>query len=243
MYDICIGMSYRLQESHPLHESSRNVENVLVLQGGGSLGAFACGVFKALVKKDIRLDIVAGTSIGAINAAIIAGSKSDHPEKDLEDFWIELAQSTYRIIPDTFILDTRPESNYNALEAVRLKIISSASVNAAIFGGPKMFLPRWNLRYIINHKDFTFPSNWTYLYDHSPLGKTLERYIDFNKLSPKEWQQDLKQSSQFNTIRLITTAVNVLTAEPLVFDSTKMAVQIKHLLACSGYPIYGFPWK
>jgi NTE family protein len=70
------------------HKESRNVENVLVLQGGGSLGSFACGVFKALVERAVRIDIVAGTSIGAVNAAIIAGSKSDRPEKDLENFWI-----------------------------------------------------------------------------------------------------------------------------------------------------------
>jgi hypothetical protein len=46
-------MSYRVkEESHPRHKESRQTENVLVLQGGGSLGAFACGVFKALVKKE-----------------------------------------------------------------------------------------------------------------------------------------------------------------------------------------------
>ena len=54
---------------------SDKIENVLVLQGGGSLGAFACGVFNALVKNNIKIDIVAGTSIGAINGAIMAGSK------------------------------------------------------------------------------------------------------------------------------------------------------------------------
>ena len=50
-------MSYRAKESQPRHKESRKTENVLVLQGGGSLGAFACGVFKALVKKNIRIDI------------------------------------------------------------------------------------------------------------------------------------------------------------------------------------------
>ena len=70
-------MSFSAQEeSHPRHKESRQTENVLVLQGGGSLGAFACGVYKALVKKKIRIDIVAGTSTGAINAAIIVGNKS-----------------------------------------------------------------------------------------------------------------------------------------------------------------------
>ena len=99
-------LDYRFEEDrHPRHKESRDVENVLVLQGGGSLGAFACGVFKALVKKNVRIDILAGTSIGAVNAAIIVGSKSDHPEKDLEDFWMELAESSPNIIPDVFVLD------------------------------------------------------------------------------------------------------------------------------------------
>ena len=69
------------------------LENVLILQGGGSLGAFGCGVFKALANNNIKLDIVAGTSIGRINAAIIAGSKvQKHPEQALEQFWLELSE-------------------------------------------------------------------------------------------------------------------------------------------------------
>ena len=69
------------------------IENVLVLQGGGSLGAFGCGVFKAIANYNIKLDIIAGTSIGGINAAIIAGSKDEkHPEKALERFWLELSE-------------------------------------------------------------------------------------------------------------------------------------------------------
>lgn len=43
---------------------NNGVENVLILQGGGSLGAFGCGVFKALAKSRVRIDILAGTSIG-----------------------------------------------------------------------------------------------------------------------------------------------------------------------------------
>ena len=73
---------------------NNKLENVLILQGGGSLGAFGCGVFKALANNNIKLDIVAGTSIGGINAAIIAGSKDEkHPEQMLEQFWLELSQS------------------------------------------------------------------------------------------------------------------------------------------------------
>src|SRR5437879_1561866 len=75
--------------------SSNAVENVLILQGGGSLGAYGCGVFKALAKNNIKIYIVAGTSIGGLNATIIAGSKDqDHPEKALEQFWMEVAEGS-----------------------------------------------------------------------------------------------------------------------------------------------------
>ena len=74
--------------------NSKVIENVLILQGGGSLGAFGCGVFKALSQKDVKIDIVAGTTIGGVNAAIIAGSKNEkQPEQLLEQFWLELADS------------------------------------------------------------------------------------------------------------------------------------------------------
>jgi NTE family protein len=223
------------------HNYSRKVENVLVLQGGGSLGAFACGVFKALVKEGIKIDIASGTSVGAINAAIIAGSKSDQPERDLEDFWLELAESSYSIVPDFFFFDYNQDAGI-----VSFKRIPSAGINSALFGVPSMFVPRWLggaaepiSRDIVGHDDSTFiPSSWTYLYDHSPLGKTLEKYIDFRKLDPN---QSVKGSSVYNA-RLIITCVNVLTAEPMVFDSAKMRIKPKHLLATTAYPVYGFPW-
>lgn len=132
-------MGFRAQEeSHPSHKESRQTENVLVLQGGGSLGAFECGVYKALVKKKIRIDIVAGTSIGAINAGIIVGNKSGHPENDLEEFWLEIAESNYKIIPDIYLFDY---DSHN--QKYVPKQVSSASANAAMFGVPKMFIPRW----------------------------------------------------------------------------------------------------
>ena len=82
--------------STPSHsrEKGKTIENVLVLQGGGSLGAFGCGVFKAIAKRNIKIDIVAGTSIGAVNAAIIAGGRDgESSEQLLEQFWMELSDS------------------------------------------------------------------------------------------------------------------------------------------------------
>ena len=239
-------MSFKAQEeSRTRHKESRQTENVLVLQGGGSLGAFACGVFKALVKKEIRIDIAAGTSMGAVNAAIIVGSKTDHPEKDLEEFWLEIAESNHTIIPDTYLLD------YDSISGRYIpKQISSASANAAIFGVPKMFVPRWwSLKptdqgiLSDSEKDgplpphFTDPRSWTYLYDHSPLAKTLDKYVDYKKLNLAATKEELPQIR-----RLIITAVDVMTSRPLIFDNTKMEIKAKHILASSGYPIYGFPW-
>ena len=236
-------MSYKIDEqSHPRHKKSRNIENVLVLQGGGSLGAFACGVFKALVKKNIRIDIAAGTSIGAVNAAIIVGSKTDHPEKDLEDFWMEIAESNPMLLSDTFTF----EYDTTARRYITKKI-SSASANAAIFGVPKMFVPRWqsswnwekNASLLKEEKGLQYfdPRSWTYIYDHSPLAKTLDKYIDYKKLNLAATKEELPE-----VLRLIITAVDVMTSKPLVFDNTKIEITAKHILASSGYPIYGFPW-
>jgi NTE family protein len=239
-------MSFKAQEeSRTRHKESRQTENVLVLQGGGSLGAFACGVFKALVKKDIRIDIAAGTSMGAVNAAIIVGSKTDNPEKDLEEFWLEIAESNHTIIPDTYLLD------YDSIRGRYIpKRISSASANAAIFGVPKMFVPRWwslqpTDQGILSDGEeggpkpqyFTDPRSWTYVYDHSPLAKTLDKYVDYKKLNLAATKEELPQIR-----RLIITAVDVMTSRPLIFDNTKMEIKAKHILASSGYPIYGFPW-
>src|SRR5919205_929238 len=75
------------------------IENVLIMQGGGSLGAFGCGVFKALRKNNVKLHILAGTSIGGVNAALIAGSKEqDRPELALEQFWLEIAENSVNLI-------------------------------------------------------------------------------------------------------------------------------------------------
>jgi NTE family protein len=232
-------VSYKLKHKiHPRHKKSRDIENVLIMQGGGSLGSFACGVFKALVKQNIRIDIVAGTSIGAVNAAIIAGSKSDHPEKDLENFWLEISESTVQVIPDLWMYEW---DSHN--KEYLTKKISSASANAAFFGVPKMFVPRWQWwnssgpTKQTDKENYFNPKNWTYLYDHFPLEKTLDKYIDYKKLNLAATQEEKPE-----VLRLIITAVNVMTGKPLVFDNTQMEIKAKHILASSGYPIYGFPW-
>ncbi len=207
--------------------SSDTIENVLILQGGGSLGAFGCGVFKALANKNIKIDIVAGTSIGGLNASIIAGSNGDHPEKELEQFWLELAEGS----------STNLKLPVSTVDSSSLTRISQAKsilsfYGSAFHGNKKVFVPRWGPGRFLFDPQWSTPDKWTYLFDHTPLVKTLEKYVDFNKLQP----------NGNSNARLIITAVNVLTAEPLTFDSAKQQVTPKHIMATTGYPTYYFQW-
>jgi NTE family protein len=65
---------------------------VLVLQGGGALGAYQVGVYQALHDAGIEPDWVMGTSIGAINAALIAGNAPDRRIHRLSAFWRHVEQ-------------------------------------------------------------------------------------------------------------------------------------------------------
>jgi NTE family protein len=219
---------------------NNNIENVLILQGGGSLGAFGCGVFKAIAESQVKLDILAGTSIGGINAAIIAGSKDKRPEYALEQFWLELAENSIDLVPP--LIYSQPlDPDINKLDSYYSRYYQQAGVSfrqalsfysSALYGNNIMFLPRWRPEYAIKDPKYFRPTEWTYIYDHSPLALTLEKYINYDKLRP---------GGNPNT-RLIITAVNVLTAKPMTFDSTNQQITVKHLLGTSGYPLYGFPW-
>jgi NTE family protein len=244
---------------------NNRLENVLILQGGGSLGAFGCGVFKSLANNNIKIDIVAGTSIGGINAAIIAGSKDEkHPEQMLEQFWLELSEGFVDLDKITFspsssslpkfVEDMLVSSGYNYYynlptypsdeqrnyppktmstneHAIKMQQLRSF-YSSAVFGNDKMFKPRWRKENALTDPEYFSPEKWTYIYDHVPLVKTLEKYIDYDKLRP---------NGNPNS-RLILTAVNILTAEPLTFDSFRKQITPKHILATSAYPLYNFRW-
>ncbi len=242
------------------------MENVLILQGGGSLGAFGCGVYKAIASNSIKLDIVAGTSIGGVNAAIIAGSKYEtHPERALEQFWLDLSEGFVNL--DKYFNNSFNYVSTDLNELFRSSFgyfykhdlprdrsrqekegYSSAIVNEneyvikmkqlrsfyswAIFGNERMSKPRWRPESVYTDPDYFTPQKWTYIYDQSPLVKTLDDYIDYDKLNP---------NGNPNS-RLILTAVNILTAEPLVFDSYRQQITSKHILAACAYPFYSFRW-
>src|SRR5215472_409784 len=67
---------------------------VLVLQGGGALGSYQAGVYQALHEAGIEPDWIIGTSIGAINAALIAGNAPADRLARLEEFWRRMRQDS-----------------------------------------------------------------------------------------------------------------------------------------------------
>jgi NADPH-dependent 2,4-dienoyl-CoA reductase/sulfur reductase-like enzyme/predicted acylesterase/phospholipase RssA len=134
-------------------------QTVLVLQGGGAMGAFECGVVKALEQHAIHPDIVAGVSIGAFNGAIIAGN-AGCATAALESFWDELTLLS-------------PDFGFAAMGDV-LGVWQSM-----MLGSPQFFRPRWT-QPILNLGQLPF--QWTSLYDTSPMKALIERYVDFPKL-------------------------------------------------------------
>jgi NTE family protein len=193
------------------HTQKLQQETVLIMQGGGSLGAYECGVYKALTRHGVKFDIVAGTSIGAINAGVIAGSKSGEPAKDLENFWLDIAETvTPSSLPDI------------------LRSIASSSYTA-IYGNSKAFAPIW-FNIWQGGKDGLFPFSCNYLYDIAPLKNTLQKYIDFSKLS------------NHNDPRLIVTCTDIRKSEPVRFDSMYENIDADQLIACAGFPFYGIKW-
>jgi NTE family protein len=131
-------------------------QTVLVLQGGGAMGAFEAGVVRALEEGRIYPDIVAGISIGALNGAIIAGNPR-HAAAALESFWSEIALASPALLGE------------DAARAV-------TSLQILGFGVPNFFRPRWL------DLPFTLPSEWISFYDTSPMRELITRYVDFETL-------------------------------------------------------------
>lgn len=201
-----------LHELKIRHTQKLQFETVLVMQGGGSLGAYECGVFKMLAKHGIKFDVVAGTSIGAINAGIVAGSKSGRPEMDLEAFWLDVAE--------TLTPSTMPDY---------LRAVMSPALGA-LYGNTKIFSPVWFTTPNLNNNNGYLSYKWPYLYDLTALKNTLQKYIDFTKLNDQ------------NRPRLIVTCTDVKKGEAVIFDSLTTNIDVDHLVACAGYPFYGIAW-
>ncbi|MHB8494628.1 MAG: DUF3734 domain-containing protein [Casimicrobiaceae bacterium] len=135
----------------------------LVLQGGGALGSYQAGVYEALASSEYLPDWVAGISIGAINAAIIAGNAPGKRVERLRSFWEEITAPT----------SWWPSSLTGPLAAWQQKL---SAQSALIFGQPGFFAPR-------NALDWLSVENPISYYETQALKSTLERLVDFDRIN------------------------------------------------------------
>ena len=104
-------------------------QNVLVLQGGGALGAYQAGAYQKLAESRFRMDWVAGISIGAVNGALIAGNPPEKRVWALREFWRQVSA-------------WQPGTPEWGSETARLIASEASAAAAATFGAPGFFLPR-----------------------------------------------------------------------------------------------------
>jgi NTE family protein len=193
------------------------VKNVLVLQGGGALGAYQAGVFAALARQNVKLDWVVGTSIGAINAAIIAGNEPVNRLEKLQGFWSTVATDGGTPLMNLFGL----HFGVHFADWFKPWINSSRSLGTIINGVPRFFSARDNGLWNVDQK---VPTSEASFYDTSALEATLNRFVDFDYLNQAH-------------VRLTVCAVNVATAEFKCFDNTEKApMTARHIMASGALP-------
>jgi NTE family protein len=180
----------------------------LMLQGGGALGSYQVGVYKALAEAKCHPSWVCGVSIGAINGAIIAGNAPDQRVARLEEFWTTITAR-----------NAAPFSPLTLPTALLGPWATAASTwMTVMMGQPGFFSPRK-------------PNLWqqgdaasaTSFYDTSQLRTTLERLVDFDRLNSGE-------------TRLSVGAVNIETGNNIFFDTTKQRLGPEHIMASGALP-------
>jgi NTE family protein len=196
-------------------ETPARAQRVLVLQGGGALGSYQAGAYQALCRHDFEPDWVAGISIGAINAAIIAGNPPEKRVARLKEFW-EMVSAPVPWSPLT--ADERGRSFFNETSAAMV----------ATFGVPGFFTPRLPPAPLWPQGS---PQSLSY-YDTGALRVTLEHLVDFDRIN------DLKT-------RLSVGAVSVTSGNFRYFDNfefKKLGKKIgpEHIMASGALPP-GFP--
>lgn len=138
----------------------------LVLQGGGALGSYQAGVYEALASSGYPPDWVAGISIGAINAAIIAGNAPENRVAQLRRFWEEITAPTA----------SWPFGLSGPLAVWQQK---ASALSSLMFGQPGFFVPRALPDWFSSEKPTSY-------YSTDALRSTLERLVDFDRINSRK---------------------------------------------------------
>ncbi|VEG92275.1 patatin-like phospholipase family protein [Legionella spiritensis] len=184
-----------------------------VFQGGGALGAFQVGAFRAIHEQGYRPNFYAGVSIGSINSSIIAGNPPEKQIDKLMEFWDT-------IVPDLWSDAMATFHNIEFMHHLHNRISSMAVVFQGLEG---FFRPR-----LVPPTPLTrdTPDKLSY-YDTSPLKHTLEKLIDFDLINDKH-------------VTLCLGAVNIATGQMEFFNNQKMTITPEHVMASGALPP-GFP--
>jgi NTE family protein len=185
---------------------AKHEQTVLVLQGGGALGAYQAGVYEGMAEADFAPNWVAGVSIGAINAALIAGNPPRRRVERLREFWDRVSSSMPLVTPAQ-------------LDPLRMTLNRLSAASAATFGVPGFFRPRQPPAFLA--PDGT-PEALS-VYDTSPLRETLQELVDFDLLARK-------------TVRLSVGAVDVHTGNSVYFDNQDLRLRPEHVMASGSLP-------
>ncbi len=188
-------------------------QTVLVLQGGGALGAYQAGAYEVLHAQGIRPDWISGISIGAINAAIIAGNAPEDRVEKLRTFWNTVGID----LPGGHL---EPKNHFSQLGYRSLSGFWAVAAGIPGFFRP-WFLAPW----------FNVPGTpeATSFYDTAPLRKTLLDLVDFDRINSGE-------------TRLSLGAVHVRTGNFIYFDNQRdgRVITPEHVMASGALPP-GFP--
>jgi NTE family protein len=206
---LAIHKSHRRKERPPFERIA------LLLQGGGALGSYQAGAYQALAEAELHPDWIAGISIGAVNAALIAGNPAEKRVERLREFW-ETVSTPHLGMPVLEGVDIRNEYTHRLINQFQ-------SVRTLLAGAPGFFKPRVPPPYLFPPDRIDTMS----FYDVSPLKSTLERLVDFDLINS-------------GSTRLSVGAVNIRTGNFVYFENTNCDIGPEHVMASGSLPP-GFP--
>ena len=139
-------------------------QTVLVFQGGGALGAYQAGVYQALHEAGIEPDWIIGTSIGAINAGLIAGNRHADRLGALTEFWQRMA---HKSVWSAGALWPQTSQSLSYWQTLAMGIPGFFAPNPMAFWGSRVVLGADSAGY----------------YSTAPLEKTLTELVDFSRIN------------------------------------------------------------
>jgi NTE family protein len=204
-------------------ESARKYEAIaLMLQGGGALGSYQCGVYEGLHKAGIVPNWFAGISIGAINAAILAGNAPEQRLERLYAFWRRISIPAIPFGHQLFKWQEALRKKLPLENSTLAFANAQGALAALLFGQSGFFVPRFPPPYVgVGHVESS-----TSFYDTAPLKSTLEEFVDFDRINTGE-------------VRFSVGAVNVRNGNFIYFDNFgkhKRTIRAEHVMASGALP-------